>query len=260
MRTNSLILLLLLAACSQPGAPDRAGASANRSEAAAEGDQLDAAATLVLTASGRGGCAARWDGQTATPQQVSDRSAAAVERALYSAGGVGNVTREALPAIAVVAPAGLGFACADTYLSAVRRTGVVSVLLKPEGEQAAVLADFTLSEIGVPPPLVVLAVGRGGALSWNGEAVTLDAITERARELGGASTLSEAPPGALEVRPAREASFGQVYGTLRAVRQGQVRAALLLPSVPPAAPVPAAPPVPAPSNQTPPAPEEGAGH
>ena len=259
MRANILILLLLLAACGQPGAPDRAGPDDNRSEAGAEGDQLDAAATLVLAASGPRGCAASWDGRPATPQEVRDRSAAAVERAIDTAGGIGNVTREALPAIAVTAPAGLGFACADTYLSAVRRTGVVSVLLKPAGERAAALADFTLSEIGAPPPSVVLAVGRGGALSWNGEAVTLEAITERARALGGASTLSEAPPGALEVRPAREANFGQVYAALRAVRQGQVRAALLLPSVPPAAPVPPAPAAPAPGNQTASPPEDGAG-
>jgi hypothetical protein len=61
----------------------------------------------------------------------------------------------------------------------------------------------------------------------------------------------------LELRPAREASFGQVYEALRAVRQARVRAALLLPSVPPARAVPptAAPAVPpAPVNQAAPAP------
>jgi hypothetical protein len=257
MRTGTLALLLLMAACGRAGDADRAGGSGNRSGAAWEGDQLDAAATLVLAASGPGGCAASWDGRPATPQQVRDRSAAAVESGISAAGGVGNVTREALPAIAVEAPSDLGFACADTYLSAVRRAGVVSVLLKPRGEQAAALADFTLSEFGAPPPSVVLAVGRNGVLSWNGEPATLDAISERARQLGGVAAGVEVPPGALELRPAREASFGQVYEALRAVRQARVRAALLLPSVPPARAVPptAAPAVPpAPVNQAAPAP------
>jgi hypothetical protein len=161
----------------------------------------------------------------------------------------------------VEAPAGLGFACAVTYVSAVRRAGGMTVLLKLQGERAGALADFTLSEIGVPPS-VVLTVGRGGALSWNGEPVTLDAVTEHARQLGTVvATDVQAPPGALELRPAREANFGQVYSALRAIRQGQVRAALLLPSVPPAAPVPAAPPVPppAPDNQAAPAASGGEG-
>ena len=246
MRTGALIALLLLTACSQSGDSEPVG---NRSGAVAEGDQLDAAATLTLAASGPSGCSASWDGPPATPQQVRDRSAAAVESAISAAGGLGNVTREALPTIAVEAPTGLGFACADSYLSAVRRAGVVSVLLKPRGEQVTALADFTLSEIGAPPPSVVLAVGRGGALSWNGEPVTLDSVTARARELGGGVAVPvEAPPGELEVRPVREATFGQVYSAVRAVRQAEVRAALLLPSVPPAPARPAAP-APAPVNQ-----------
>lgn len=255
LRPGLLIPLLFLAACGQPRDGNRADASGNRSQVLAEGDQLDVTATLVLAASGPAGCAASWDGRPTTPQQVRDRSVAAVERAIDSAGGVGNVTREALPAIAVEAPAGLGFACADTYLSAVRRAGVMTVLLRPSGERAAALADFTLSEIGVPPS-AILTVGRGGVLGWNGEPVTLDAIAEHARPLGPeGETAVEAPPGALELRPTREAKFGEVYRALRAVRQGHVRAALLLPSVPPAAPVPAAgpAPLPAPVNQAAPA-------
>lgn len=245
-RTGALTLLLLMAACGRSGDADRAGASGNQS-GAAEGERVDAAATLVLAASGPGGCAASWDGQPATPQQVRDRSAAAVESAINTAGGLGNVTRETLPTIGVEAPAELGFACADTYLSAVRRAGVVSVLLDPRGEPMPALADFTLSEIGAPPPSVVLAIGRNGVLTWNGEAVTLEGITERTRQLtGGVAASVEAPPGELELRPAREANFGQVYAALRAVRQARVRAALLLPSVPPARPVPPRPAVPSP--------------
>ena len=248
MRTGILFPLLLLTACGPSGEANRAEAPANQGEAA-EGDQPDVAATLVLAVSGQGGCTATWDGQPATPQQVRDRGAAAVEGALEAAGEIGNVTREALPAVGVEAAPDLGFACADSYLSAVRRAGVVSVLLKPRGERPAAIADFTLSEIGAPPPTVVLAVGGNGRLTWNGQPVTPEQITERARQLGGdVATDVEAPPGELELRPAREASFGSVYGALRAVRQARVRAALLLPSVPPARgapPQPVAPPSPA---------------
>jgi hypothetical protein len=70
---------------------------------------------------------------------------------------------------------------------------------------------------------------------------------------GGGATEIEAPAGELELRPAREATFGQVHEVLRAVRAGYVRAALLLPSVPPAPVRPAPPPPP------PPPPEPGNG-
>ncbi|HTU13022.1 MAG TPA: hypothetical protein VMG08_19185 [Allosphingosinicella sp.] len=232
MRHAVLAFVLLLAACGQSAdAPDP---SANAPDAAAAGDDREVVATLALAPTGPGGCSASWDGRAATPQQVLERSTAAVEQAIAAAGGMGNVTREVLPALAVEAPAGLGFACADSFLSAVRRAGVVSILLSPGGGQAPALADFALSEIGTPPSVAV-TVGRGGVLAWNGEAVTLAAVTERARQMGGSLEAAiEAPPGALELRPAREASFGQVYEALRAVRQGRVRAALLLPSVPPA--------------------------
>jgi hypothetical protein len=76
-------------------------------------------------------------------------------------------------------------------------------------------------------------------------------LTERARRMGGFGE-APAPPGELEIRPAREASFGAVHAAIAAVRQGNVQAALLPPSVeprprppataPPAPPAPHAPP------------------
>jgi hypothetical protein len=253
MRTGALALLMLIAACGQDGpAPTEAGAG-NAPGMAASGDQQATAATLTLAATGPGpgDCSARWDNRPATPQQVLERSGTIVERAIETAGGISNLTGESLPAIAVVAPAGLAFACADTYLGAIRRAGVPMVLLTVEGEPDAALADFALSDIGAPPPTVVLAVGRGGRMTWNNEALGLDAMPERLRQLGGGTPLAvEAPPGELELRPAREATFGQVHAALRAIRAGRFRAALLLPSVeptrPPApAPVAAPPPPPA---------------
>lgn len=250
LRTGALVLAMLIAACSGSGTESgRADRPGNGAGLAASGDTHDTVATLALAAGGPGNCAARWDGQPATQQQVLDRSAAAVGRAIDRAGGIANLTGETLPALAVTAPADLPFACADSFLAPVRRAGVVTLLLNVDGGQEAALADFTLSDIGAPPPTIVLAVGAGGRLTWNGEAVALDALPERVRlhSSAGAAEM-EAPAGEIEVRPTREATFGQVHGVLRAVRAGRIRPALLLPSVSPnrqPAPRAAPPPVPA---------------
>ncbi|HYD14497.1 MAG TPA: hypothetical protein VEC11_16745 [Allosphingosinicella sp.] len=257
-RTGALALAMLIAACNSGSDSGRAGRPGNGAGLAAEGDAHDTAATLALAASGPGNCSARWDGQPATTQQVLDRSAAAVGQAIDRAGGIANLTEETLPALAVTAPADLAFACADSFLAPVRRAGVATLLLSVEGGPEAALADFTLSDIGAPPPSVVLAIGAGGRLTWNGEAVALGALAERVRQLSGAGAAEmEAPAGELEIRPAREATFGQVHAALRAVREGRIRAALLLPSVPPnrlPAPTAAPPPPPAPANQAAPRP------
>ena len=234
MRTGALPLLLFLAACGDSGG-NRADGEGNLAVPAAPDNQRNAAATLALAASGPGGCSGRWNGQPATPAQVVERSSALIERAISQAGSVENLTEEVTPTIAVTAPASLGFGCVDSFLAAINRAAVPSVLLTPDGGQAAALADFTLSEIGAPPPSVVIAVGGGGVLTWNGRALTLAALGERIRQLGSATEI-EGPPGELEVRPAREANFGQVHAVLRAIRAGHVRAALLLPSVTPVRP------------------------
>jgi hypothetical protein len=258
-RTGALALTMLIAACGGSG-PDsgRADRPGNAAGLATAGDTRETAATLALAASGPGNCSARWDGQPATPQQVLDRSAAAVEQAISRAGGIANLTGEGLPALAVTAPANLAFACADSFLAPVRRSGIATLLLSVEGTREAALADFTLSDIGAPPPSVVLAIGTGGRVTWNGEAVTADALSERVRQFTGAGAAEmETPAGELEVRPSREATFGQVHAVVRAVREGRIRAALLLPSVAPnrTPPPPAAPPPPpAPANQAAPRP------
>jgi biopolymer transport protein ExbD len=249
MRHAVLILALLAAACGDGGSGGNDSRYANLG-APAFSEQRGAAATVVLAASGQGNCSARWDGQPATVQQVLERSSALVDRVIGGGGNVTSVTEGSI--VALVAPANLPFACADTFLAPVRRSGVASVLLQPEGGEPA-LADFTLSDIGAPPPSVVLTIGAGGQLQWNGEAITIEAIPDRMRRLGGGgATEIEAPPGELELRPAREATVGQVHAVLRAIRENHVRAALLLPSVQPSRP-PAPAPAPAAGNQAAPA-------
>lgn len=255
MRTGAIALVLLVAACGRGDGGGNNAASGNAAAPAFAGEDRDAAATLALAASGPGGCSAKWDGQPVTPQQVLERSSSLIEHAITAQGSVANLTEETLPTIAVTAPAGLGFACVDTYLAQVRRTGVPSVLLVPDGGVAA-LADFTLSDIGAPPPTVVLGIGAGGRLTWNRDAITAEAIPERLQQLNGGESVSgaEAPPGELELRPSREATFGQVHQALAAIRAGHVRAALLLPSVVPTRPFAPPPPALAPAaNQIAPA-------
>lgn len=230
MRTVWLALLLCLAACGRGGADnEEAGANA---VPGVEPGVPEASATITL-AGGGGDCAARWDGQPATREQVTQRSVALLDRAISAAGSVANITEEQLPSVAVVAPAGLGFACADTFLAAVNRAGIPTVLLRVEGSQERPeAAAFTLTEIAVAPSVVV-AVGAGGRTTWNDEAVDTNQLAERARAMGGGPNEEAVRPGELELRPVREASFGQVYEALRTIREGNVRAALLLPSVPP---------------------------
>ena len=249
MRTGALALLLFLAACG--GSGDESNGAAAAGNFAAPGDQRETAATLTLAASGQGNCSARWEDQPATPAQVLERSSALIEAAIQRAGGVAALTEANTPAVAVIAPAGLGFACADSYLVQVRRSGVPTVLLIVEGQpDEAALADFALSDIALPAPTVVLVTGAGGRLTWNGEPVGRDAIPERVRQLGGGgATEVDVPAGELELRPAREATFGQVHQALRIVRAGHVRAALLLPSVPPGPRAPPAPPRPGPPTE-----------
>ena len=249
-REGALALLMLAAACGGSGTGGNRAQAPGNGVAAAPADVRDTAATVTLAAAGPGDCSARWGDQPATPQQVLERSAAAVEQAIERTGGVDNLTDATMPTLAMVAPANLPFACADSFLAGIRRAGVVSVLLSPEGGEAA-LADFSLSDIAARPPTVVLAIGAGGRLTWNGEAIELAAIPERVARLSGASaTAIEAPPGELELRPAHAATFGQVHAVLRAVRSGRLRAALRLPSVTPAA----RPPEPAAARATPPPP------
>lgn len=260
MRKGALALVLLATACGQTGGDGNEAGGAGNAAAPADfaGEARNTAATLALAASGPGGCSASWDGQAASPQQVLERSSSLIERAIQQQGSVANLTEETLPAVAVTAPDGLGFGCADTYLAAIRRAGVPTVLLSPEGGAPA-LVDFTLSDIGAPPASVVIAIGAGGRLTWNNEAVTLAALPERLRQMSGDGPGAEmvTARGELELRPAREATFGQVHQVLGAVRAGHVRAALLLPSVEPSRPTarPSAPvpPPPAAANQaTPP--------
>lgn len=250
MRTGTLALVLLVTACGRSDGGNGAAIAGNAAAPVFAGETRDAAATLALAASGQGGCSAKWDGQPATPQQVLERSSALIEHAIQQQGSIANLTEETLPTVAVTAPASLGFACADTYLAAIRRAGVPSILLAVDGAREAALADFTLSDIGAPPPSVVIALGGGGRLSWNDAVIGLEAIPERLRQLGseGGSGI-EAPPGELELRPAREATFGQLHAALGAVRAGHVRAALLLPSVQPSRPPAPAAPAPPAGNQ-----------
>ena len=76
------------------------------------------------------------------PTQVLERSSALIEQAIRQQGSVGQSFRGDLAHRRRHAPAGLGFACADTYLAAIRRT-VPSVLLTPAGGGDAALADFS---------------------------------------------------------------------------------------------------------------------
>jgi biopolymer transport protein ExbD len=231
MRTGAIVLALLLAACGRPGETNGSAEPAANA-ALPRPDLPDAGATLTLSAAGAGGCSARWNGEAVTGAQLLDRAAAAIERAIATVGSVQNVSTEAMPVVRVEAPAEMSFACVDTMIAPLQRAGFLRLILAPANGAEPELAAFPLTDIGPPPPVAVVRIGASGRMTWNNDPVDLGQLTERARRMGGLDE-TPAPPGELEIRPAREAGFGAVHAAVAAVRQGNVQATLLPPSVAP---------------------------
>lgn len=233
MRRLAPALLLLMASCGrgEPATND-IPAPANDMGSRASGPAMP---TIVIAATGPGNCSASWDAQPVTPQQITQRSVAALERAIAAVGGAQNITEEALPVANVEAPAELSIACADTILFALQQSGMASVRLKPAGGRAPVLMDFPL-DTGAPPPVVpmVMGLGAGGQVTWNSDPLDAAGLAARLGQMGSteASDPMEAgpPPGAFELRVAREATVGQLHELLRTIRRYHIRPFVYLPS------------------------------
>ena len=260
MRTSALALLLLMASCGRSDPPNRAEAvpGVGGSES---GTRAASVPTISIAAAGSSGCEARWDGQPVTPAQITERGGEMLRRAVEGIGGAQNINDDNLPVLNVEAPAELGFACADTILVAIQRAGMFGVKIRPTGGQAPIPLDFPL-DTGAPPPPVptVLGIGAGGRMTWNGDSIDAAGL---AAQLGGIGSTApseggepEAPPGGLEVRVAREATFGQVYDLLLTTRRYHLRPFVYLPSsgaapspgATPPPPMPPMPPMPQPSR------------
>lgn len=237
----------LLAGCSLPSANlfgDNQQSDSRQSAAAVP--------TIAIAATGPEACAASWDGSPVSPQQITERSVGLLERAIAAAGGPQGVTESSIPTPNVEAPAGLSMACAETILFALQRAGMIGVRLRPARDRASVLADFPV-EMNLPPPPIpmVLGLGAGGQTTWNNEPIDAAGLAERLRYHGSATPPGqgeEPPPGGMELRVTREATFGQLYELLRTTQRYHLRPFLYLPSAeaapPGAAPLPAAPPDP----------------
>jgi len=235
MRTGALALLLLMTSCEQGDLFNQA-----KSVPGVGGPQTGARATPIATitiaATGPGGCAANWNGQPVTPEQITERGFTLVRQAVDAVGGAQNITEETLPIFNVEAPADLSFACADTILFSLQRAGMFSVRLKAAGGQAPVLADFPL-DMNVPPPPIpmVLGIGAGGQMTWNNEPIDAAGLAAHLIRIGGSTATPDRvegspPPGAFELRVTREATFGQVYELLRTIHRYRLRPFLYLPS------------------------------
>jgi hypothetical protein len=255
MRIGALALLLLMASC---GRSEQAN-QVNQAEAVPgvggpqSGVRAAPAITITIAATGPGGCAASWDGQQVTPQQITDRGRVLIDQAIAAVGGAQNLTEDTLPIPNVEAPADLGFACADTILFALQRAGIANVRLKPAGGQVPVLVDFPLATDAPPPPIpTVLGIGTGGRLTWNNDPIDAAALaTELVRIGPGPADLDPMeegpPPGGLELRVGHEATFGQVYELLRTTSRYRLRPFLYLPSAEAGA-APSSPAAPPPSE------------
>jgi hypothetical protein len=253
MRRLAPALLLLIASCGQG---DRGTNQVSRSgNIAGRGPGEALGANIVIAATGPGGCSASWDGQAVTPAQITERGTAVLERAIGAIGGPQNMTEHNLPVPNVEAPADLSIACADTILFALQSAGMFSVSLRPTGGQAPVLMDFPLDTHSPPPPVpMVLGIGAGGQVTWNGDPLDDAGLAARLGEHGSTTPSEpgemEAPPGGLELRVRREANFGQLYELLRTARRYHLRPFVYLPSAgagpsPVASPMPPMPAMPA---------------
>ena len=263
MRKVALSLLLLTASCGRNDPANQAGAvpGVGGPEAGTRTASASAPA-IAIAATGPGGCEARWEGQIVTPAQIKERSIALLEQAIEAIGGRQNITMDNLPVPSVEAPADLGFACADPILFALQDAGMFSLRIRPTGGQAPVPLDLPFDTNAPPPPIpTVLGIGAGGRMTWNGDPLDAAGLATQLGRIGSTTPPEpgemEAPPGGLEVRVAREATFGQVYELLRTTRRYHLRPFVYLPSAeagpaagaPPSAPPagpPAVPPVPPP--------------
>jgi len=233
LRFAVALSLALCAGCTPPFGNNSTGNLFSDSRSGA----LARDVTVTIATSSANPCSASWDGQPVTPAQITERGIALVERAIAAAGGIQNLTETSFPVPNVEAPADLSFACADTILFALQRSGIASVRLKPAGGQVPALADFPLDmNLPAPPIPMVLGIGAGGQMTWNNDpidAAGLAAVLGRHGSTGPSEAREgEVPPGGMEVRVAREATFGQVYELLRTTSRYHLRPFLFLPSTP----------------------------
>ena len=259
MRKLAPALLLLIASCGS-GGPASSDMPAPGNVMWQEAAREPAGPNIVIAASGPDNCSASWDGQPVTPAQITERSRVLLEQAIAAVGGVQNITEDAIPVANVRAPADMNIACAATYLLALNRSGMASVRLGPADGQGPVLMDFPLNTDVPPPPVpMVLGLGAGGRLTWNGDPIDQAELTGHLTRIGGGTEAPDPmeggpPPGALDLRVAREATVGQLHQLLRTTRRYQVRPFVYLPSAeagpsPGAAPPPpVAPPPPPPGS------------
>jgi hypothetical protein len=232
----AIVLALTLGAGCSPSfsnALSGNGAFGSRADGATAG--APPAPTITIAATGPGACAASWDGQAVTPVQITQRSVALLERAIATAGGPQNVTEASLPIPEVQAPTDLGFGCADTILFALQRSGMLSVRLRASGAQAPGLADFPFESNLPPPPVpMVLGIGAGGQLTWNDAPIDAAGLAAQLGRIGSTAPSDPneggPPPGGLELRVGREATFGQVHALLRTIQSYHLRPFLYLPS------------------------------
>jgi hypothetical protein len=228
-------LLLFTASCGQNDRANqtegRQGVGGSQSGTGTAGAPVP---TLTIAATGQDNCAASWEGQAVTPAQITERSIVLLERVIAEAGGPENMTERTLPVPNVEAPADLSFACADTVLFALQRSGMASIRLRPAGDRAPVLMDFPMDANAPPPPVpAVLGIGAGGRMTWNNDPIDAAGLAAQLGRLGGSPAEPgelAPPPGGLELRITREATFGQVYELLRTTRRYDFRPLVFLPS------------------------------
>lgn len=210
MRRSPIYALLLAASCSPPGGDnDTAAAGASP------------AGPIVVTAASREGrdCSYRWNDEAVSAQKILDKSVVAIQFAIDDVGGIENLTETAMPLVHLEGAGNVPYACTGPVLRQFERSGLVAVVLKPDGA-AGQSATFFQEPYSSGGPFAVIRLNAGG-MSWDDRTIDKNGLSERAR----AESLNR-PPVELVVAPAEDSSFLALHDALAAIRQGGMDAIL----------------------------------
>jgi hypothetical protein len=211
-RLRLALTALACAACT-PASENILGGN-QATESRSGGAAGDALVTVAATSSNP--CAATWNSQPVTNDELMARAIALLEQAIDRAGGVGNVRPESLPRIRLEAAPTLTFACVGPVVAALQRAGMAEIMVKPAGstnQPVSVHAAFP----GQPAAPSAIEIGPGTRIAWNGEASDLAAVRARAREIAGPGV----PPGMLAVIVAGDVTFASAFQLFDAVAGAQ---------------------------------------
>lgn len=210
---GSLLVVVAAAACS----PDDGGRGA---EAAVVGDLPAPLGTLEVAGPP---CTNRSDGHPKADDDILRESIIAIDRAVQRVGGPDNLTEDALPHWRIVGGEDSRWSCVRRALGTVARAGIARAALRVPSGGRDEIVNFVLAAPGPPASAPIhLKIGRGGNLSWDGEPIAADELTDKVRSMGPRAAEREA----IVLGASPHATFGEVYAVVKALGASGATAAM----------------------------------